>query len=104
MATDHISWEVLRKLLEIPPDGDCDNCSCYGRFGCKFNNIRILCEANNDCTAADVRPVKHGEWIVHDYGDYQLIECDQCHAQMWNHQKEMPNYCHNCGCAMENEK
>ena len=50
--------------------------------------------------AADVRPVKHGEWIVDDPGDYQLIECDQCHAQMWNHQSELPNYCYECGADM----
>ena len=50
--------------------------------------------------AADVRPVKHGEWIVDGNGDYQLIECDQCHAQMWNHQKKLPNYCYECGADM----
>lgn len=50
--------------------------------------------------AADVRPVVHRSWIVTDHGDYQLIECDQCHAQMWNHQSELPNYCYCCGADM----
>ena len=50
--------------------------------------------------AADVRPVVRAEWIVSDHGDYQLIECDQCHAQMWNHQSELPNYCYECGFDM----
>ena len=54
--------------------------------------------------AADVRPVKHGEWIVDDPGEYQLIECDQCHAQMWNHQSELPNYCYECGSDMRPER
>ena len=60
----------------------------------------VLREALNRVPTADVRPVKHGEWIVDGNGDYQLIECDQCHAQMWNHQKELPNYCYECGADM----
>lgn len=53
-----------------------------------------------DVKPADVRPVVRAEWIVIDHGDYQLIECGRCHAQMWNHEKELPNYCYSCGADM----
>ena len=66
-----------------------------------FDALRRACEEEvKHIPAADVRPVVHGRWIVTDYGDYQLIECDQCHAQMWNHQSELPNYCYECGADM----
>ena len=90
---------------------DCRNCEAPNCRGC---NVYILEQAlksgrldglkgeNNTIRipAADVRPVVHGSWIVTDHGDYQLIECDQCHAQMWNHQSELPNYCYECGADM----
>lgn len=60
----------------------------------------ISVRAIQDISPADVKPVVHGSWIVTDHGDYQLIECDQCHAQMWNHQSELPNYCYECGADM----
>ena len=60
----------------------------------------ISVRAIQEIPAADVRPVVHRSWIVTDHGDYQLIECDQCHAKMWNHQKELPNYCYECGSDM----
>ena len=54
----------------------------------------------HEVPAADVRPVVRGKWAVEDHGDYQLIECDKCHALMWNHQEDLPNFCYNCGADM----
>lgn len=47
--------------------------------------------------AADVRPVVKSRWIEID--DYVL--CANCGVAEHSPNK---NYCHNCGCAMENEK
>ena len=87
MATEYISREAAIEAL-------CKAHSPYPR------RREISVRAIHEIPAADVRPVKHGEWIVDDPGDYQLIECDQCHAQMWNHQSELPNYCYECGADM----
>ena len=102
MSDKFISASEIRELLGIAPDGDCKKCRFLrGMFGCQQSRDFVrVCEAIDDCSAADVRTVKHGEWIVDDPGEYQLIECDQCHAQMWNHQKELPNYCYSCGSDM----
>ena len=92
MANDYISREAAIKEF-------CDD--CMDREWCKSKGESCSRIKNiNSVPAADVRPVKHGEWIVDGHGDYQLIECDQCHAQMWNHQKELPNYCYECGADM----
>ena len=92
MATEYISREAAMQVL-------CDAC---GNAACPKGLIPKCSygERMGSIPAADVRPVKHGEWIVDDHGDYQLIECDQCHAQMWNHQSELPNYCYECGADM----
>ena len=87
MATEYISREAAIEAL-------CKAHSPYPR------GREISVRAIHEIPAADVRPVKHGEWIVDGPGDYQLIECDQCHAQMWNHQSELPNYCYECGADM----
>ena len=59
--------------------------------------------------AADVQPVKHGEW---DFQGYQLFKCTNCKEiftqnqleAMQNHinQEEFtfPNFCPNCGARM----
>lgn len=87
MVTDYISREAAIEAL-------CKAHSLYPR------RREISVRAIQEIPAADVRPVVHRSWIVTDHGDYQLIECDQCHAQMWNHQSELPNYCYECGADM----
>ena len=88
MATEYISREAVKKAIHR----DLDMQDLY----LPIEFIELL----DDIPTANVRPVKHGEWIVDSHGAYQLIECDQCHAQMWNHQKELPNYCYSCGSDM----
>ena len=58
-----------------------------------------------DAPPADVRPVVRGRWIVsHDSDSYQLLQCDHCNSMMWNHEKELPNFCYNCGADMRPER
>ena len=95
MATEYISREAA---LSMPwANGRYDHEHANEHFICGLETYKEWLE---QIPAADVRPVVHRSWIVDDYGDYQLIECDQCHAQMWNHQSELPNYCYECGADM----
>lgn len=87
MATDYISREAAIKAIM-----EHTGMTPIAKLAAETAICRV--------PAADVRPVVHGSWIVTDHGDYQLIECDQCHAQMWNHQSELPNYCYECGADM----
>ena len=65
----------------------------------------ISVRAIQDIPPAAVRPVVRGKWIVsHDFDSYQLLQCDQCNSMMWNHEKETPNFCHNCGADMREVK
>ena len=90
MATEYIDKEEACRIIR---SYKCGQTSFDDGLDFAISEIAVM-------PAADVRPVKHGEWIVDDPGEYQLIECDQCHAQMWNHQSELPNYCYECGADM----
>ena len=39
-----------------------------------MNGVKIL----NQFPAADVEPVKHGRWIVHNKGMNNWVECSEC--------------------------
>lgn len=70
--------------------------------------LKIICTM----PAADVQPVKHGEW---DFQGYQLFKCTNCKEiftqnqleAMQNHidQEEFtfPNFCPNCGADMRGD-
>jgi hypothetical protein len=47
--------------------------------------------------AADVAPVKHGEWIEDDYG---YNRCSACGWE-WDEQEAVSLYCPHCGAKME---
>ena len=54
---------------------------------------------------ADVREVKHGEWIRVD-GDvgYEVYKCSLCGEQITvDDEEELPNFCPNCGADMRKE-
>lgn len=62
--------------------------------------------------AADVQPVKHGQWFQYNRnGEETYIECTNCcvssrprHLQMVTRTGEgLPDYCPNCGARMQNE-
>lgn len=72
----------------------------------------LVPEVIADIPAADVQPVKHGEW---DFQGYQLFKCTNCKEiftqnqleAMQNHinQEEFtfPNFCPNCGADMRGD-
>ncbi len=60
-----------------------------------------LCDVFADIPAADVQPVKHGEWEyirnVKLSGTIKLCECNQCHNKIFGGL----SYCGNCGARMD---
>ena len=51
----------------------------------------------NSIPAADVTPVVHGRWIMHDDEFGLTCECSVCHIETMGD----GNYCPNCGCRMD---
>ena len=49
--------------------------------------------------AADVAPVAHGRWIMHDDEFGLTCECSACHIETMGD----GNYCPNCGAKMDGE-
>ena len=54
----------------------------------------------NSMPAADVAPVCHGRWIMHDDEFGLTCECSNCHIETMGD----GNYCPNCGAKMELEE
>lgn len=50
-----------------------------------------------DIPAADVAPVRHGEWIQARFTDAPLYICSECYAQEY----KQHNYCPHCGAKMD---
>ena len=48
---------------------------------------------------ADVAPVRHGRWIMHDDEFGLTCECSACHIETMGD----GNYCPNCGAKMDGE-
>ena len=65
--------------------------------------------------AADVAPVRHGEWLNF-YGDFSTAECELCaelyevspdespQKEYFDAFKEFYRYCPNCGAKMDKEE
>lgn len=49
--------------------------------------------------AADVEPVKHGEWV---YGEFDIPHCSECGNEIMPHL--ISNYCPNCGAKMDGKE
>lgn len=65
----------------------------------------IMCEMVDDLPDADVAEVIHGEWIYVD-GDigYNVYRCSKCGKVISLDEKEIYNYCPNCGAKMDGER
>ena len=63
--------------------------------------IETVLEYAENLPAADVAPVRHGEWL---YGDYYDIG-DVCSECDWDSEMTHPSYryCPNCGTKMDGE-
>jgi hypothetical protein len=68
-----------------------------------FWDEAVLCEDIRNAPAADVEPVRHGEWIILDRNElYTEIKCPKCHhGTITGSNGFYPNYCSNCGTKMD---
>ena len=60
--------------------------------GCEYDTKLI-----DEIPAADVAPVVHGRWIMHDDEFGLTCECSVCHIETMGD----GNYCPNCGAKMD---
>ena len=91
-------WSVVNRLIDLE-----NEFQQYKPFhGFEHAMYRKICEAEiaiGKTQAADVAPVRHGEW---QYGDYYDIG-DVCSECDWDSKMTHPSYryCPNCGAKMD---
>lgn len=89
-------------VIEMYPDGSCD-------FGFGASNIRDMINA---IPAADVAPVRHGQWDGEGdgYADGEIVidvwycsKCGYCIDDGTDDPNILPNYCPHCGAKMDGD-
>ncbi len=73
------------------------------RYGFKAPDMTVTEFVEDELTAADVEPVRHGRWIVPPPPDaytYCKVVCSECHKVAGKHKTV---YCPNCGAKMDLE-
>ena len=105
MAKEYIEREAL--LCMVQPDDPGDEMAVITIATAK-KLIRSLAHC---CPAADVAPVRHGEWLKaeDDYCGLNIIQCSICHEE-WCFEIDDDvidlnyHYCPNCGAKMDKEE
>lgn len=82
---EYIERERILALIngEERPSGD----GVYGYYSRIFDII-------DTASAADVAPIKHGEWV---YGEYDVPHCSECGTEV----RDISPYCPHCGACMD---
>ena len=96
---------IERKALINELSASCipiDNREISGLLGCN-ESIRDIIDA---IPAADVRPERHGEWLLDDSDEYaNHYHCSVCGVEKDTcneiYDEPPPNYCENCGAKMD---
>lgn len=60
----------------------------------------LIPEVIADIPSADVKPVKHGHWIINSDGYYP--QCSECMNEPQS--RIMTNFCPNCGAKMDDDE
>lgn len=106
--SDYISREALEEAFE---NADADVCESFPDGYCDWGfgrqNIRDVIAS---VPAADVEPVRHGEWLRtdDDWSSLVTIQCSACGGE-WCFEIDEDvqllgyNYCPGCGCKMDLE-
>ncbi len=106
--SDYISREAAKEAFE---NADADVCESYPDGHCDWGFGRSNINAVIDgIPAADVEPVRHGEWARtdDDWNSLSTFQCSAC-GEEWCFEidEDLPtlnyNYCPNCGCKMDLE-
>lgn len=74
--------------------------TCIHRLVCRAIDNQPCTECNHYQNAADVAPVRHGHWILHDDEFGLTCECSECHAEAMGGTP----YCLACGAKMDREE
>lgn len=94
---------VINRIKEYALDVygiDLDDAKQFGGGSRSENYCEGLYEATeliDDIPAADVAPVVHGRWIIHDDEFGLTCECSVCHIETMGD----GNFCPNCGAKMD---
>ena len=91
---EYIEREALiRRIKEI----HCAECDSYHGVRCRACWVDDTLDYIDSEPAADVAPVRHGRWIMHDDEFGLTCECSVCHIETMGD----GNYCPNCGAKMD---
>ena len=91
---EYIEREALmRRIKEI----HCAECDSYHGVRCRACWVDDTLDYIDSEPAADVAPVRHGRWIMHDDEFGLTCEGSACHIETMGD----GNYCPNCGCRMD---
>lgn len=91
---EFISREATIKRIE---EVYCAGCNSYHGVRCRSCGTGDAIDMIEDAPAADVTPVVHGRWIMHDDEFGLTCECSACHIETMGD----GNYCPNCGAKMD---
>lgn len=64
-----------------------------------YSNYNNLWDSVDDMPAADVQPVKHGEWKINSDGYYPY--CSECGTAADQLTKNLTKYCPECGARID---
>lgn len=102
--SDYISRDAA--IEELRKAADCANCDAGAGGLCGFCDIENAARLINGIPAADVEPVRHGEWRLvrrmAAFGEYKCSVCGRIETFGYFNKQENNPYCH-CGAKMELE-
>ena len=87
--------ETIKRIKECY----CTGCNSYNGVRCRACGTGDAIDVIEDAPVADVAPVVHGRWIMHDDEFGLTCECSACHIETMGD----GNYCPNCGAKMDGE-
>ena len=85
--------ETIKRIKECY----CTGCNSYNGVRCRACGTGDAIDVIEDAPVADVAPVVHGRWIMHDDEFGLTCECSACHIETMGD----GNYCPNCGAKMD---
>ena len=104
--SDYISREALKEAFD---NADADVCESYSDGYCNWGfGRKNINDVIDGVPAADVEPVRHGEWLRtdDDWSSLVTIQCSVCGGE-WCFEVDEDvqllgyNYCPGCGCKMD---
>lgn len=101
--SDYISREALKEALE---NADADVCESYPDGYCDWGfGRKNINDVIDGVPAADVEPVRHGEWIIIEDEYCGYAKCSVCGDEFtsWEGDCAITRYCPSCGAKMDLE-